>query len=620
MEFMTQKLVLKNSANPGLESYDLTNYTGVRGKNFFLEDQLLKRIFLKEILENHYSEDHISDTYEHLKGFGELAGSLLDELTEIAHREENLGKLVQYNKSGDRVDYIDYCKEQQEIRRIIYEYGVVNLDFHHSWKHPFTMFHRMALAYISNMNGEAGVNCPIAMTDGMIRVIKEIGTPYQKEKYLPLIAFPDSRSYFMCGQYVTERVGGSNVSANRTIARKIKEEEGDMPSLWMLLGEKWFCSNPGDLWVTTAKIEGTNTIGLFVVPRILENGERNSYYLTRKKDIIGSKGKITAECIYENTISEGLGKPSHGLANLIKYVINVSRIHVGVAASGMSRRSLIEAFSYIRKRTAYGRNIIDFPQTQLELIKMILRHTGIVLANFENFNYYENQNPVSQFLTPLLKYISTTTSTVNIKKSILLHGGNGILNDFSILPRLLNDSIINETWEGAHPIIQEHALKALKKPRVLQTLEKEFEKLKFLENTENFESMPFLIQDFFKKWEEAKNELEQLFANELYLYNRPYLVEKLFYLYSYFLFIKESLFSIERNPYISSISLILSGNSNLSFDEIHKIIKEQNEVFYYLAILHKELGFENYSLVQKGSLLLEKEKVFKIFKFLGITN
>jgi putative acyl-CoA dehydrogenase len=51
-----------------------------------------------------------------------------------------------------------------------------------------------------------------------------------------------------------------------------------------------------------------------------------------------------------------------------------------------------------------------------------------------------------------------------------LHGGNGILGDFTVLPRLLNDAIINETWEGTHAVLAEHAVSAAKRPKVAKAL------------------------------------------------------------------------------------------------------------------------------------------------------
>ena len=341
----------------------------------------------------------------------------------------------------------------------------MNLNYHADWPYAFTMLHRMALAYISNQNGEAGVNCPLAMTDGMIRVLEAKGTPEQQDRFLPLVAGPDSDSHFMAGQYVTERVGGSNVGQNRTIAHK--QADGT----YILTGEKWFCSNPGDLWVTTARVVGADgepngPIGMFLVPRIKRNGQLNGCRILRKKDIIGSRGKITVETVYEDVEAEELGRPAHGLANMIKYVIGTSRIHVAVAACGTSRRAYLEARAYVQAREAYGRKVIEFPTVLRTLAEMQILHSSMMWCNFRNFLLKDEEHPASELLTPLMKYISTVHATWITHQAMMLHGGNGILNDFSVLPRLHNDAIINETWEGTHNIIGEHVLKAYSRPRV----------------------------------------------------------------------------------------------------------------------------------------------------------
>ena len=256
-------------ANPGLQPFDISDYEGLRGLNFFEEDRVLQRILLQHA--SGLEKDHARDMMAHIHGYGELTGGIIDELTIESHKEGKYGQIKTFDRTGNRIDEIQYCAEQLESRRISYDYGIVNLDFHPEWKHPFTTLHRMALAYLCNEVGEGGVACPLAMTDGMILALKELGTEEQKELYLPLVAGPGSHSHFMCGQYVTERVGGSNVGANRTVAHP--REDGK----WVLTGEKWFCSNPGDLWVTTARIEGSERIGMFLVPRLKEDGTKNGY-------------------------------------------------------------------------------------------------------------------------------------------------------------------------------------------------------------------------------------------------------------------------------------------------------------------------------------------------------
>ncbi len=451
------------SEHPSLSPYDISLYKGLRGNNFYEMDRALQRMVSR--YSETFSIEHKTAMIAHIRGYGDLVGGRLDELTEKCHKEGKYGEIVKFDRTGSRIDEIVYSAEQLESRKLSFDYGVVNLDFHKEWKYSFPSIHRYALAYLMNLNGEGGVACPLAMTDGMILALKKIGSEKQKLKYLPLVAGEGSPSHFMAGQYVTERVGGSNVSANRTIAKKMDNGK------WSLTGEKWFCSNPGDLWVTTAKIEGTNTIGMFLVPRFKENGSLNGHHILRKKDIIGSRGKLTVEIIYDQTEAEEFGRPSHGLVNLIKYIIKISRIHVGLGACGNSRRAVMEALEYSKWRTAFGKQVNEFSIFARQLAEMQILQTAMTFVNFRSVDLAEKEHLASEIYIPLLKFKSSSQASWITQRAILSLGGNGIVGDFSPLPRLHNDSIINETWEGTHLIITNHVLHALNKSKIFVALQ-----------------------------------------------------------------------------------------------------------------------------------------------------
>jgi putative acyl-CoA dehydrogenase len=530
--------------NPGLQNYDLSTYNGLKDKNFYLEDSTLKRIFQGFTVNLNESEK--KDIENHLVEYGHLVGGVLNTLTEKSHKEGKYGEINKFNSVGERVDEIIYSSEQNESRKISYEYGIVNLDFHEKWNHPFHITHRYLLAYLLNLNGEGGVACPLAMTDGMILALKKIGTDIQKQKYLPLIAGENSSSYFFVGQYVTERVGGSNVGANRTIATKSSNGK------WILNGEKWFCSNPGDLWVTTARIEGSSTIGMFLVPRFKENGELNGHHLLRKKDIIGSKGKITAEVVYEDLEAEELGRPSHGLANLIKYIITISRIHVGIGASSGARRAVMEVLQYAKHRTAYGKSLLDFFVYERNLCEMQIEVIALTFSNFCSISLWEKEYPASKIIIPLMKYISSSKATNICHSAILCLGGNGIIGDFSVVPRLLNDSIINESWEGTHFLLTEHILRALEKQKSRESFFEEVE----ISSTLN-DVLPKNIYNFQNEMiSELKNMLS--FPNEEREYFREKISDLAYKIFSLSNLIKEYQYDAQKGKKIESIYLLFS--------------------------------------------------------------
>ena len=130
--------------NPGLQDFDISQYQGIQNQNFFEKDKLFQTIC--DRYTQSYSDAHKNDTIHHLSGFGALCGGELNDLVRESHKEGKYGEIIQYDHTGNRIDKIDYCYEQREVRRLAYEYGIVNLDYHKDWQHDFTSFHKMGLS------------------------------------------------------------------------------------------------------------------------------------------------------------------------------------------------------------------------------------------------------------------------------------------------------------------------------------------------------------------------------------------------------------------------------------------------------------------------------------------
>ena len=304
---------------------------------------------------------------------------------------------------------------------------------------------------------------------------------------------------------------------------------------------------------------------MFLVPRLKDNGELNGCYILRKKDIIGSRGKITVETVYQNLEAEELGRVSHGLANLIKYIIKTSRIHLSLAALGIGRRAFMEGYEYVKCREAYRKKAIEFPSIQKQLAEMKILQSACSLVVFKNVSLLDGENPLLQILNPLMKYISSTHATWISKQAILLHGGNGILGDFSCLPRLHNDSIINETWEGTHQVISEHVMKAFSRPKAQNAFYAEIKKN--ITGAENFPFLTYANESF--KILIAK--LETIFNSndELYLeMNRISICDSIYQVYALSEFIAESI-SFKKETAISHMAngfaeIAIRGKEGLS--------------------------------------------------------
>jgi putative acyl-CoA dehydrogenase len=423
----------------------LPGYAGTRGLNMWEADADLRDAVMIRLTNR--------EAVERFQTFGGLVGGKLGELIEAAHKPEKLPKLVEKNVGGERVSAVEYCAEQIDARRALARaiYCSGNLP----------LVERMTLAVLSNYAGEGGITCPLAMTEGLIGLLEKRGTPEQKA-LLPKLRSSDADWAITGGQYVTERQGGSNVSANETIAKP--NSDGS----WSLTGLKWFCSNPGEAWVTTAKAEGTDLVALFLVLRRRADGTLNGHRLLRLKQIGGTRGKATAEVEYLGARAEMIGKPREGLAILVQEILSVSRLHVAAAALGFASRALLEAEAFAAWRVAYGKKIGELPSVKARLKRMRLERLGMLNAFYAGVDAVAADGAEAEALVPMLKVEISKRSSFLVREAQLMIGGHGILDDFSPLNRLADDAIVNEIWEGTHPILCGHAAKALRRPRVME--------------------------------------------------------------------------------------------------------------------------------------------------------
>ena len=432
------------SSTTALKAAETPEYTGASGTNFFTDDRLVAAI-LRQRLPGAEREAALKA----LTDFGEICGGELGQLIEEAHQDGKYPRLERFDRWGHRIDRIVYCEEQLQARRLAFEHGLLP---------PKPLLERMTMAYLLAQNGEGGVGCPLAMTDGLATLLEEHCTDEQKARYRHLVYDAKGPTPFTGGQFVTEQQGGSDVSAGET--RAVLAADGT----WRLTGLKWFCSNPGELWVTTAKPEGSNVVGLFLVPRRLTDGSLNECHILRLKDLSATRGKATAEVEYRSAYAELIGRASRGIAILLNTVISASRLHVAAGALGFMRRAFVEASLYARARRVAGRPAAELPPIAAALKHMEAELAAGTLAYFEGIACIERDDAAAEVLLPLLKMELSRCASHLIREARLILAGNATLRDFSILPRLAEDAIAQEIWEGTHLVLAGHVLKALRRP------------------------------------------------------------------------------------------------------------------------------------------------------------
>jgi acyl-CoA dehydrogenase len=429
---------------------DLAEWERAQSVNFYETD-----LHLQNILEFYWGADRLRSHAERLSKFGDEAAMIVDPAVRRANLAENLPRLDRYSVTGDRTEDVAHSADHHLAGQYIYGSGAMSV-----YAEPEDNLLALALFYLSSYNGEAGHNCPLACTAGVIKTLQHAGGEELKKKYLPRLLDPNYATRFHGAQFLTEIQGGSDVGANACAATLVDARENK----WLINGEKWFCSNvTADLALITARPEnageGTKGLGLFLLPRRLDDGALNGIYIRRLKDKLGTKSLATAEVDFKDAIAYQIGEPGRGFQHAMDFVINTSRLYNAAGSAGAARRAYLIAWTYSRRRRAFGSAIKDFPLAQetlaeMRAVTMAITSGSLYLAHLrdeiETGKADETGKQFFRLAVNLNKYRSSISATDVIRRGIEILGGAGAMENFSVLPRLLRDSVIFEAWEGAH--------------------------------------------------------------------------------------------------------------------------------------------------------------------------
>lgn len=382
-----------------------------------------------------------------LEAFGEKlakADALLFELS----RPENLPRLEPYDRVGNRVDRIVHHPHYETVGNIIYGSRIME-----RFLKPGGLTEALAFLFLSAQLGEAGHNCPIACSAGILRVFEKIGDFPEKEQWRQKLIAPSYSENYTGAQFVTEIQGGSDVGQNAT--RATPQADGS----WRIAGEKWFCSNAdAELILMTARydetIPGTKGLGLFLV-----RGGSEGIYIRRLKEKFGTRSLATAEIDFVDVPALAMGPPEEGFKLLMENVVHLSRLCNSVCVLGMARRAYHLARAYAETRSAFGHRIIEYPLVQENLDRIKAENDGYLAATFSLLEMHDRDPLLLRLLTNLAKTRTAKLSVEHIHHCLDVLAGNGTIESFSSIPRLLSDCIICENWEGTHNTLYMQILK-----------------------------------------------------------------------------------------------------------------------------------------------------------------
>jgi len=424
-------------------------------RNIFVIDSPFKYIS-NAYGKNHYDIDLPFKTIlrffkfeEDLSSLGKFVGNELYEITDYVDKFAR-PKLIYWTLDGERLDraWIDPA-QRIALEKLIKEFKIIEKPFKDGdWLYYFASIYLI---------GDPGISCIITVTNQTAFAIYKYGNEELKN-FLPSLIGEKEELKFGA-TWFTEIQGGSDLGSNLVQA---SYKNGK----WFINGNtKYFASNAGlaNFALVTARPqgskEGAKGLALFLVPEINSFGKKN-FLIRRLKDKSGTISVPTGEVEFNNSEAWLIGEAEKGIYYTLENLM-ISRLSNAVGALGIARKAYLESYYYAKKRSAFGKKLIQHPLILRDLIEMESYIEGTMALTFkaidlfqksymDNYPYSENYH-YARLLTHISKNLTADMASQVTKMAMELHGGIGFLTEF-VVERWHREALITPIWEGTSNI------------------------------------------------------------------------------------------------------------------------------------------------------------------------
>ncbi|MFF5496860.1 acyl-CoA dehydrogenase family protein [Streptomyces aquilus] len=424
------------------------------GYDVFTADQALTAA-----VERHVEPDALDEVRGELGALGRASGSA--QLQEWAGQaNDNPPRLRTHDRYGHRVDEVDF---HPAWHRLLGKGVAAGLTA--AWNRPAGHVRRAA-AFLVWTQVDAGNLCPLSMTHAAVPALRqEPALAAEWEPRLTSMVYDrearpaQHKAGALFGMAMTEKQGGSDVRANTTTATPLAEE-----GAYELTGHKWFCSAPmSDGFLVLAQApEGLTCL---LLPRVLEDGTRNTFRIQRLKDKLGNRSNASAEVEFDGTWARRVGEEGRGVRTIIEMVA-ATRLDCVLGSAGLMRQAVAQAVHHCTHRAAFGGKLVDKPLMRNVLADLAVESEAATTLALRLAAAYddggEQERAFLRIAVPAAKYWVTKRCAPLVVEAAECLGGNGYVED-SGLPRLVRESPLNSVWEGAGNVQALDVLRALQR-------------------------------------------------------------------------------------------------------------------------------------------------------------
>ncbi len=281
-------------------------------------------------------------------------------------------------------------------------------------------------------------------SDVVVPYISKYGSEELKHRILPGCISGET----IAAVAMTEPNTGSDLAAMRTTA----VEDGDEV---ILNGQKTFISNGINCGVCVVAAKDPSVedpykaISLYVVEDFRPGFEKG-----KKIKKAGWHSQDTAELYFTDCripVANRLGEKGMGFIMLMEK-LQQERLICGIGAVAAAEYCLKITIDYCKERTAFGKPISKFQNTQFEIVEMATEvKLGRTFLEKCVADHIEGKNIVTE--VSMLKYWTTDMACRVADRGLQLHGGYGYCDEYPI-SRAWRDTRVMRIFAGTNEIMK----------------------------------------------------------------------------------------------------------------------------------------------------------------------
>jgi len=286
-------------------------------------------------------------------------------------------------------------------------------------------------------------------SDIVVPYITSFGSEELKKKYLPGCVSGD----ILTAVAMTEPNTGSDLASIKTTA----VEDGDA---FVINGQKTFISNGINCGIVIVAARDPaidspyNAIDLYVVEEGTEGFEKG-----KQIQKIGWHSQDTAELFFTDCrvpVGNRLGAKGSGFLHLMRK-LQQERLVCAIGAVAAAEFMLEITIPYCKERTAFGRPISKFQNTQFEIVEMATEaKIGRTFLDKLIMDHMEGKDIVLD--VSMAKYWTTDMACRTADRCLQLHGGYGYCEEYPIA-RAWRDIRVTRIFAGTNEIMKGIAAK-----------------------------------------------------------------------------------------------------------------------------------------------------------------